>query len=46
MKIFTGHNIWFPYVSDFHHDEAFSMVSLHITQDYFKLAWMGMVREG
>lgn len=33
MKIFIEDNIWFPHVSDFYHDEAFSMVSLHITQD-------------
>lgn len=33
MKIFTEDNIWFPHVSDFYQDEAFSMMSFHITQD-------------
>lgn len=33
MKIYIEDNIWFPHVSDFYHDEAFSMVSLRITQD-------------
>lgn len=33
MQMFIEDNIWFPHVSDCYCDEAFSMVSLPITQD-------------